>query len=379
MGHPFRSFRMRLAALAMLAAAALLLIPSLAPAGADSDFIGRIAIHGSGSHQHVFLRSRNLHIAPGSPQAGRSRGPIPVPLQYHQHGLVMSKGASVYVIFWWPNHLQNGHVPQPSAKYKPLIARFFRDVGGSGLLATMTQYFQKVNNKFTFVPNVANLAGTFTDTTPYPAADCHDPDTPAANCISDKKIQGEIKKVAAQHHLTPGNSNLFFVFTAQGEGSCQVPGATQASKCFAGGGYCAYHSFVPKSSPPTVANTFLYANMPYMGDALTGCGLSDGQGGVVAPNDQDADVAIGVTSHELMEAMTDPYPNTGISAWFDSNGQEVADKCGGNPGPGPYWANDTATHMWNGNLYAMQSEWDNHALLDDSQHLGFPTCVQAGP
>ena len=63
----------------------------------------------------------------------------------------------------------------------------------------------------------------------------------------------------------------------------------------------------------------LYANLPY--DAYSPAGLACTTG--VFPKGDDADATINVASHEHREAITDP----GGDAWYDSSGDESADKC----------------------------------------------------
>ena len=69
-------------------------------------------------------------------------------------------------------------------------------------------------------------------------------------------------------------------------------------------------------------------------------------------SDQAADETINVTSHEQMEAATDPL----LNAWLDSSGQEIGDKCAWTFGTTNA---DGSNVNWNGNPYLVQQEWDN--------------------
>jgi hypothetical protein len=362
-------------ALATLLVAVAVMAGVVASAEAGSDPTASIPISAPAQHAHLYLRSVDRGVAIGGKAAGGAGPAAVVPLQYHKGGLVMSKGSNVFVIFWMPSHLQNGHTPDVSPKYKSLALSYFQDVQGTGIFSNVRQYFQVFGGKKTFIADHSVLTDVFTDTTPYPQADCDDPAFAAANCISDAKVQAEILKVASKRGWKPGNQNLYFVYTTEGEGSCQKPGASAASDCAAPGGYCAYHSFLV-TGDGTVGKTFIYANMPYSDP--DGCGIQGQNGPISVNNDPPGDANVSVTSHEQMEALTDPYVNTSLGAWFDSQGAEMSDKCSGDPGPGPYWKNNTATHMWNGHFYDLQSEWDNHVLLDDLSGAPLP-CVQAGP
>lgn len=75
--------------------------------------------------------------------------------------------------------------------------------------------------------------------------------------------------------------------------------------------YCAYHSSLGSGS-----STLLYANMPYDG-------VSECESGEAPNGDTAADSELNVTSHENIEAITDPLG----TAWYDASGQEIGDKC----------------------------------------------------
>jgi hypothetical protein len=92
----------------------------------------------------------------------------------------------------------------------------------------------------------------------------------------------------------------------------------------------------------------IYANQPYAGSA-SGCRVPSSPN-----NDLDADSTINVTSHEHMEAVTDPV----LNAWSDLTGQEIGDKCAWDFGT-PSLAGGKANVQWNGNYYIVQQEWDN--------------------
>ena len=70
-----------------------------------------------------------------------------------------------------------------------------------------------------YIQNKGSAAISTVDTNPFPASGCTDTDTPGA-CITDTQLQAEIKKVMALKKWTGGLSNMFFVFTSSGEGSC---------------------------------------------------------------------------------------------------------------------------------------------------------------
>jgi len=260
------------------------------------------------------------------------------------HGGPIMKKNFTYAIFWEPSHLQTGAPTSVSPTYNKLIKRYFKDVGGNGLYNANTQYYQIIGGNKTFIKNVSKLAGAWVDTANYPASGCNDPATPG-NCLSDSQIQAEVTHAIAVNGWVASPTNMFYVFTSKGEGSC----FNNSSVC-AFTYYCAYHG---------AFGSTIYANMPYTGTDLGGCGTP-----TTPNNDIDADSTINVTSHEQMEAVTDPH----LNAWYDPSGAENGDLCAWNFG-----AMDAdggkANQVWNGHFYILQMEWSNKQSK----------CVQDGP
>ncbi len=292
----------------------MLLLPLLALTLAVGVFTPSTAEAASRPHRHTphFFKSRH---AVKSFASGNN-------LVYNG-GPIMSGTMQSYAIFWEP---PGSYV---SSSYNSLIQRYFSDVGSSGLYKNNTQYTDSNGN----APSSATLAGSWVDTAPYPST-----------TLQDSDIQNEVSNALSVNGWTPSISTMFFVFTAKGENICSG-GACSFSQ------FCAYHNYFGSNT--------IYAAMPYDGTDLQGCGpLPNG-----SPNgDTDADAAISTTSHEQMEAATDPL----INAWTDSQGQEIGDKCAYNYGS---TNSDGSNEVWNGNPYIVQQEWDNAQ----------GGCVQTGP
>ena len=266
-------------------------------------------------------------------RAGHDFGGLP--LEYH-NGPVMRATSTSYAIFWLPATLQDGTPTSVSTTYISLISRYFGDIGGSGLYNTATQYSDSGGS----IVNSSTPGGVWVDTSAYPASDCQDSSTPA-NCMSDTQFQNEVAKAMQINGWNGGLNNLFYVFTPAGEGSCFD---TSSSAC-AFTQYCAYHSYFQTSAGQNV----IYANMPYTGTALNGCGVSDSPN-----NDLDADSTINVLSHEQMEAVTDPL----LNAWYDAQSNEIGDKCAWTFGNINLDGN-LANAQWHNNFYLVQQEWSN--------------------
>lgn len=226
-------------------------------------------------------------------------------------GPVMGGTTNVYAIFWEPT----GNV---SANYNSLIQRYFGDVGGSSLYNNNTQYTDSSGN----VPSNTTLAGSWVDNSAYPESP-----------LLDSDIQNEVTNAQNANGWGSSIDNIFFVFTEAGQDLCFD---SSRSQC-ASNAFCAYHNFFGSNT--------IYAAMPYAASFSCNPGSS--------PHGDDADQTINVTSHEQMEAATDPL----LNAWTDSNGQEIGDKCAWQFGPLDGQGGDV---NFNGNDYILQEEWDNN-------------------
>ncbi len=262
---------------------------------------------------HFFLKS-SVHSSTASAKLRAGNN-----LSYHG-GPVMAGTAKVYAIFWEPtNNVQSG--------YNSLIQQYFGDVNGTGLYKINTQYKQSGG---TF-PSAEQLATSYTDTTAYP-------ETP----LLDSDIQNEVTRAQIANHWTSGIDNIFFVFLQKNEDLCFDSTRTQCASNY----FCAYHSYFGTNT--------IYAAMPYAASFSCNPGTS--------PNHNDADQTINVSSHEQMEAATDPL----LNAWYDRSGNENGDKCAWKFGTLNSSGGDVT---YNGHSYILQKEWDNARK----------SCVLTGP
>src|SRR5690348_1160478 len=270
----------------------------------------------------ALVLSAGLLVTPASVRAAStSSGPTTSNLIYHG-GPVMAGEMQAYAIFWEP---RGSFV---SATYNKLLKRYLKDVGDSGLYHNNVQYTDTSGQ----APTGAELADTFVDTSPYPS-------TPI---LQDSDIRTEVTHAMSVEGWTPGITHLFFVYTALHESICNsLLGICSAPV----GSSCGYHFGFG-----TPAGIVLYAALPYAGNDLAQCyGLSS------SPNhDADADAEISITSHEQMEAATDPA----ASGWFGLGGlsDEIGDKCVAAYGP---LNEDGADVFFKGHPYIVQEEWDN--------------------
>jgi len=253
-------------------------------------------------------------------------------LTYHG-GLTMHTN-KVYAIYWVPA----GYTV--SANYVSLINRFFTDVAAasgqtSNVYYSDTQYTDTVNGHILYS---STFGGSVIDTHPLPVSGCVDSYTSV--CVTDAQLQTEIQNVVAAQGWTANSSTEFFMFTANGIGSCfDATGGVCAFSY-----YCAYHSWIGAGS-----SALLYANMPYADTVSTNC--DSGQ----HPNNDDADATINVTSHEHNETITDQQGD----AWYDAAGYENGDKCAWLFGNGHGTAGQKFNQTINGHHYWLQGEWTN--------------------
>jgi hypothetical protein len=324
--------------------------------GGESDFIGPAmsladapVAPGGGRLTLVGPDGSLAHIQPTVARYQTYRRANPAvgtgPLLYHG-GPVMPT-LTIHRIFWAPPRLQNGAPAVMSQDYINILSSLTVDYPGHGIDNNNTQYFQIKGGVKTFIQNAGSAPKGFVDNlTPYPASVCHDPATPG-NCVTDAQMRAEIKKIMTAEHWAAGLNSIFVLYTASGEGSCITAGACAYTT------YCAYHSAFGNTNAPLI-----YAIIPF-GDP-TDCIPS----GTPSPNnDPPADSAASSTSHEITEAVTDPTGH----GWFGSGAEsEIGDLCFLTFGP-PSWGR--ANQMWNGHLYELQTEYDNH--------IG--GCVQIGP
>jgi len=289
-------------------------------------------------------------LAPASFGAGRMLVPaVGGKLIYHG-GPVMSGPTRSIAIFWHPSHLQSGAQARISDGYDGVLRRYLTDVGGKGLYGIASQYGG--------IRDASSLFATFHDTSRYPASQCpaaFATKTQRTNCLTDAQIQAEVRKVMKARHLAGGLRQVFFVFLSRGEYTCIDRTACFLYPVNSAGlpqGYCAYHSYFRAGSRNVVYADMPYGNTPFSSKAGSARSICAAQSAF--PNDRAGDIEASMTSHEQLEAVTDPL----LSAWWDSNGLEIGDKCAYDT-TGSTLDGGIADELWAGHFYALQTEWDN--------------------
>src|ERR1700692_2350710 len=287
----------------------------------------------------------------GVPAAPVGGSAISGALLYAAGGWVMPYQL-VYEIFWAPAHLQNGGATGFSAKYGTINYLHPAWIPSNSLFNITTQYYQTIGGVTSYVVHAGYLAGVYVTSDALPASGCTDTQTPG-NCITDAQIQAEIAHVMTINGWTGGMNKIFILMTSSGEGSCFDSGSTSCAYTQ----YCAYHGAFSSGG-----QNVIYANEPYA--SAVGC-LAGGQ---TSPNQDVGDYITTGTSHEMIEAATDPL----LNAWFDASGNEIGDLCNFNFGLNS-WTNPAnsvhASQFTNGWYWEDQMEYSNHTA----------SCVPAGP
>lgn len=242
------------------------------------------------------------------------------PVFYHL-GRVMTNSMQVYLIFWEPSG------SSVSSQYNADITQYFQDVGDSGLYQNNSQYFSFFGRP---------LSSTLITFNPVIVTDQY----PAKRSLTDSDIHQEITKTILANQWEPAYNTIFLIYTASGEVICsKIAGGCNNNQT---NGWCGYHADYANSSFTVKP---IYAVVAY---PTTGCYTP------TSPNDLDADSAISVSSHEQMEAATDPFGH----GYSDIQGYEIGDKCSWDFGT-PSLDNNLANVEWNGHFYIVQQEWSN--------------------
>jgi hypothetical protein len=267
------------------------------------------------------------------------------------HGGAVMHTNRVYAIYWVPS----GYVV--SANYRALIDGYFANVAAdsgrtTNVYATAAEYGDGAGAG----AYSTTFGGSTLDTQAFPASGCTNVNpangSPFPVCLTNAQLASEISRVALAQGWTRNANTLFFVFTPRNVGSCFDAAGTE---CFARQ-YCAYHTWQSDAN-----GLLLFANLPYNASS-SNCG----QGWLAEPNGDDADLTINVTSHEHMEAITDPQ----LNAWYDAAGYENGDKCAWDFGTAIGGSGMTAYNETIGSgHYMLQREYSNASS----------SCVQAEP
>jgi len=348
----------RFALLTLLSCAALALAAGAAQA---------VIVTSEGHRLSIQLPSAAALGGAGKP-AVRSAGAKPMSkkvLEYNG-GPVMPSNTN-YAIYWDPSG--GGAFP---AGYMTGIDKWFEDLAhDSGGLQNTDSVLAQYGDESGHLANYdSHFGGAFLDTDPYPANGC----AAAARCLNLAQLRAEVIAFVQAHSLPTDLEHMYFLLTPDGVESCTD---TKEKVCSKGTGpphaaYCAFHEYIelPKGG-------IVYANIPYVG----GLGCADEAN---RPNGSVVDEELGGgIAHEHSEGVTDPT----LHAWYDEQGNEVADKCRDYPDiEAEYGAplgkasnGQFYNQLINGDRYWYQQEWSNEAGGCAQRKLQAPTIKKMKP
>jgi hypothetical protein len=271
------------------------------------------------------------------------------PLEYHE-GPVMPSNTN-YALYWDP-----AGAPEYPGGYQTGLNRYFEDLAhdSGGALNTDSVLTQYGDSGGQFADYASSFGGALNDTDAYPANGC----SRASFCLTDEQLRVEITAFVKAHGLPIDLKHEYFVLTPPGVETCLEASGTECSAGTSHPQFCAYHDFIPVGG-----SAIVYADDPYV--AGVGASAEACDAGEEHPNNNASDATIGGgLAHEHSESLTDPE----LNAWFDSAGNEVADKCRtfkratefGEPlGKAPDGSN--YNQVIDGDLYWYQQEWSNAA------------------
>jgi hypothetical protein len=262
-----------------------------------------------------------------------------------------------HLIFWQPS----GSGLTFDAGYMQQIETFMTNVAADD---HMTTNVYGISGQYSDSQGPAaydtTYGGAIVDTDPLPTKGCNMPLAPPldtgpgwSDCVTDSQIEAEVAHIVSVNSLPTGSTDIYFLLTPSGLGSCYDNGPDQCSDGGAGpdpnnpyNSYCGYHSATPAG--------VLYAVIPY--NAVAGHCQSNNP----RPNGTTADPVISTISHEHSETITDPLGD----AWVDPSGNEVGDLCAQSYGA-PLGGSVTSGTAWNevinGAHYWLQEEWSDES------------------
>jgi hypothetical protein len=214
------------------------------------------------------------------------------------HGGPVLAADTTYAIWWgsasaWPSDTQSN------------IDALFQGFNGTSFLGIVNQYMRGGTATSSFAQNF------------------FDSSSPPSRTPSNATLENEVCNVLSRNGVQPNPSAIYFIYTSN------FPPHVN---------FCAFHTFGTCNGV-----TIQFAYMPNT-TGVAGC--DPGNLGCNSFSQGTRSLA-NVTSHEYMEAITDPD----LDAWFDSAGQEIGDKCA--------FQFHSCVTLTNGGSWQLQEEWSN--------------------
>ena len=253
--------------------------------------------------------------------AGQGRGDAPGQgkpkpggngISYHGGKLILGT-TNVYYI-WYGSWAGNDATT--------ILTDFAKGIGGSPYYNINSTYYDGSNNH---VANSVNYAGSTTDT------------GSRGTSLSDAAIQGVVSDAITSGRVPKDTNGVYFVLTSAdvtaSSGFC-----TQ---------YCGWHTH------GTIGGVDIKYSFVGNPDRCPSACMAQ----TISPNlNKGADGMASIIAHELEEAVTDPD----LNAWYDTRGQENADKCAWTFGSTKTWPSGAKSNMTlSGREFLIQQNWVN--------------------
>ena len=263
-------------------------------------------------------------------------------INYH-NGPIMPGTANVYFI-WYGNWTNGQKASDRQTTVALLNALFAPEVSSGGGLLPMgigASGYELINTtygdkNFDVTGNIG-LAASTTD------------NYSQGNRLSDSRVQTVVSNAIKNGKLPKDANGVYFVLTSsdvsESSGFCSR--------------YCGWHTHA------TISSTDIkYAFVGNPDRCPSACEMQ-----TASPNgDSGADGMASIMAHEAEETQTDPD----LNAWYDSSGQENADKCAWKFGPTTGTIGSGAYNQTFGNGYnwLIQMNWENARGGGCDQTLG---------
>ena len=241
-----------------------------------------------------------------------------------------------------------------------LITNYFIDFCNDGPLLNLVNQYPDATGSMGSCSVFGNTS--YYDPTPFPA-----------NSVSDSQIQSQASSIVSGLGIQPISGSVLpnimvLVYTPSGEGSPFFPNP-----------FCAYHNWFPFFVQGGLFWPVAYASIPDTGTA-GGCGIS--KFNKASPTaDPFADTSITASSHESIEAITDPIPpdnNGNPGGWFYYDTKhEIGDECSQDFfGINTQYDKSNVHLGYAGRPFTIQTEWSNQNNGCTLDLAGAPTPVQ---
>jgi len=273
-------------------------------------------------------------------------------------GTVLQSGTKVVAIYWnlpaGATVDTNGYAKLPSGTGAgtgdgSLIGTFLSSLGSITDVGANKSYFN-INHSY-YGQTSSTTTAPITPTVAYTgywnttgSTNASGPAPLPTTSPTDAEMIALINWGISNGKLTYDGSTVYAIFTGRG---VNLGGGF-------GSQYCAYHTHGTVSG---TSDTFFYAAMPYNQQYPSGCTSQ-----FASPNaDKAANSELNTLAHEIEETTTDDMGN----AWYDSRGNENADKCAWTWGTTATGASTgssssgTYNQSYNGYHFLVQQNWVN--------------------